>query len=65
MQFHRWIAVEVLGMVVEVALWVHSMSLIWGLQMKLKKRILILTVFACRLLYVVTRPSQTPTEESS
>jgi uncharacterized membrane protein (UPF0136 family) len=50
MQWIRWIAVEVVGLALEVALWLMSLSLVWGLQMKLTKRILILGAFGGRLL---------------
>ena len=49
-QYYRWIAVEATGLALEVALWMLSLSLIWGLQMKIKKRVLILSPFGCRLL---------------
>lgn len=51
-QYVRWIAIEAVGLVVEVALWGYSIDIVWGLQMKISKRILILCAFACRLLYI-------------
>ncbi|EFQ97713.1 hypothetical protein MGYG_00753 [Nannizzia gypsea CBS 118893] len=48
--FYRWIAVEVGAMVIEIALWLLSLSLIWGLQMNRQKQILILAAFGSRLL---------------
>ncbi|KAJ9607858.1 hypothetical protein H2200_007937 [Cladophialophora chaetospira] len=50
--FHRWIAIEAVGLGIEVALWALSISLIWGLQMRLHKRLTILTAFGCRLLLI-------------
>ena len=52
-KFVRWIAVEAVGLVIEAAIWVLSINLVWGLHMKLEKRILILSAFGCRLMYVV------------
>jgi hypothetical protein len=49
--YHRWIAVETSGLVVEACLWLLSISLVWGLQMRLQKRMLILAIFGFRLLY--------------
>jgi hypothetical protein len=51
-QYFRWIAVEATGLAIEVALWMLSISLIWGLQMKIQKRVLILNAFGCRLMYI-------------
>ncbi|KIX02270.1 uncharacterized protein Z518_08209 [Rhinocladiella mackenziei CBS 650.93] len=48
----RWIAVETTGLAVEVVLWMLSVSLVWGLQMKIQKRVLILVAFGCRLLLI-------------
>ena len=52
-QYYRWIAVEAVGLAIEVALWALSVALIWGLQMRLHKRAMILASFGCRLLYVI------------
>lgn len=46
----RWIVVEIAGLVVEIGLWFMSLSLVWGLQMRLSKRVLILGAFGGRLL---------------
>lgn len=51
--YHRWIAVETAGLVVEACQFLLSISLVWGLQMKLQKRVLILTIFGVRLLYAL------------
>lgn len=51
-QYVRWIAIEAVGLVIEAALWGYSIDIVWGLQMKISKRILILCAFACRLLYI-------------
>lgn len=51
-----WIAVEATGLAVEVALWILGISLIWGLQLKIQKRMLTLSVFGCRLLYILLLP---------
>jgi len=56
-QHSRWIAVEATGLAIEVALWALSISLIWSLQMKIQKRVLILSAFGCRLLYIAHLPS--------
>ncbi|KAK2871601.1 hypothetical protein FQN49_003017 [Arthroderma sp. PD_2] len=54
--FYRWIAVEAGGLATEVAVWLLSLYLIWGLQMKCRKQVLILVAFGCRLLYVLMLP---------
>lgn len=54
-QWYRWIAVEATGILLEFTLWGLSINLIWGLQMKLDKRLLILGAFGCRLGYVLRR----------
>jgi len=51
-QYYRWIAIEAVGLAIEVALWALSIALIWGLQMRLRKRTTILASFGCRLLFV-------------
>ena len=40
------------GLAVDVAIFILSVSLISGLQMQTQKRMLVLAVFGCRLLYV-------------
>jgi hypothetical protein len=51
-QYGRWIGVEVAGLLLEAALWVLSINLVWGLQMTLRKRLIIVGAFGFRLLYV-------------
>ncbi len=51
-QYARWIAIDSSGLLIDIVLWVLSVNLVWGLQMKLRKRIFILVAFAVRLLYV-------------
>lgn len=50
LQYARWIAIDASGLFIDVVLWALSVNLIWGLQMKMRKRIFILTAFAVRLL---------------
>lgn len=50
--FWRWLAIEIGGLIVEVALWALVIRLVWSLQMQLSKRSLIVAVFGFRLLYV-------------
>lgn len=44
-------AVEATGLAIEIGLFALSIALVWGLQMKASKRILVLGIFGCRLLY--------------
>ncbi|KAM3545562.1 hypothetical protein ARSEF1564_001556 [Beauveria bassiana] len=56
--FWRWLAIEIGGLVVEIALWALVIRLVWSLQMQLSKRSLIVAVFGFRLLLlpiVITR----------
>ncbi|EXJ66100.1 uncharacterized protein A1O5_10715 [Cladophialophora psammophila CBS 110553] len=50
--YHRWLAVEAIGLAIEVALWALSIFLIWNLQMRLRKRVMILAAFGCRLFLI-------------
>lgn len=50
--FHRWMAVEATGLAIEIGLFALSIALVWGLQMKASKRILVLGIFGCRLLLI-------------
>ncbi|CEJ82678.1 hypothetical protein VHEMI02727 [[Torrubiella] hemipterigena] len=47
-----WMGIEISGMVLEFALWISSCHLVWGLQMKLTRRLFILTAFGTRLLLI-------------
>lgn len=49
-QYDRWIAIEVSGLALEVALWLVCVSIIWSLSMQVVKRLLVLAIFGCRLL---------------
>ena len=55
-QYLRWLAVEATGLAIEVALSILAIWLIWGLQMKIQKRLLTLSVFGFRLLYIPYLP---------
>ncbi|XWW94311.1 hypothetical protein V2A60_002254 [Cordyceps javanica] len=50
--FVRWSSVEASGLAIEAALWMLTIHLVWSLQMRPKKRITIVAVFAFRLLIV-------------
>ncbi|KAG6015485.1 hypothetical protein E4U43_005218 [Claviceps pusilla] len=45
----RWIGVETTGLLLELGLWILSIRLVWGLQMRKKKRGFILGAFGARL----------------
>lgn len=49
LQYKRWLGIESSGLFVDFTLWLLSIHLVWGLQMKLRKRIFVLTAFAVRL----------------
>ncbi|KAJ3475942.1 hypothetical protein NLG97_g9291 [Lecanicillium saksenae] len=51
--FIRWMVIEVIGIMVEVAIWLLAAHLVWTLQMQLRKRIYILSAFGFRLFLVV------------
>ncbi|KAJ3485916.1 hypothetical protein NLG97_g6722 [Lecanicillium saksenae] len=50
--FIRWIAIEVTGIVIELTLWGMAAHLVWGIQLKVSKRIMIICAFGTRLLVV-------------
>ncbi|KAG6030823.1 hypothetical protein E4U19_000266 [Claviceps sp. Clav32 group G5] len=47
--YNRWIGIEATGLVIELALWMLSFNLVWGLQMRTQKRSFILGAFGARL----------------
>ncbi len=49
-QFVRWVAVESVGMAIEVGLVLLSCSLVWDLRIKLSKKLVVMGVFATRLM---------------
>ncbi|KAM3563762.1 hypothetical protein MY1884_001126 [Beauveria asiatica] len=51
-QFIRWISIEIIGAVIELAIWVLAVHLVWTLQMTLRKRIYILSAFSVKLVSV-------------
>lgn len=51
-QFVRWLIVEVLGLVLEVCIWLFAVALIWPLHMQLSRRLKLLSLFGVRLLSV-------------
>lgn len=57
--WYRWIAIEAVGVLIELGIWAMSISLIWGLQMRLDKRLVILGAFGCRLGFVLRHSMKT------
>ncbi|KAM3457333.1 hypothetical protein MY3296_001075 [Beauveria thailandica] len=51
--FIRWMSIEIIGAVIELAIWVLAVHLVWTLQMTLRKRIYILSAFSVKLVLVV------------
>ncbi|KAJ3491280.1 hypothetical protein NLG97_g5626 [Lecanicillium saksenae] len=49
----RWLATEILGMVIELAIWFLSIHLVWSLQMTLRKRVYIVSAFGVKLFVFV------------
>jgi len=49
-QFIRWAVVELLGCVLDAGSVVLSSSLVWSLQMPLKRKLAVSAIFATRLL---------------
>ncbi|KAG6010785.1 hypothetical protein E4U21_004173 [Claviceps maximensis] len=47
--YSRWIGIETTGLLLELGLWMLSIHLVWGLQMRRKKRGFILGAFGARL----------------
>ncbi|KAG5976350.1 hypothetical protein E4U55_007352 [Claviceps digitariae] len=47
--YSRWIGIETTGLVLELGLWILSIHLVWGLEMRKKKRAFILGAFGARL----------------
>ncbi|KAM0665942.1 hypothetical protein ACQRIU_005286 [Beauveria bassiana] len=52
-KFRRWLGIEVSGIFIELMLWGMAAHLVWGIQLKTWKRILIICAFGARLLVVV------------
>jgi hypothetical protein len=50
--FARWQFIAALDIVTEAALFAISLYLIWGIQMSLKSKTIVVTAFGCRLPYV-------------
>lgn len=55
--FARWQFIAALDIVTEAALFSISLYLIWGIQMSMKSKTIVVTAFGCRLPYV---PSPIP-----
>ncbi|KAM3451331.1 hypothetical protein MY3296_005372 [Beauveria thailandica] len=51
--FRRWLGVEVSGIFIELVLWGMAAHLVWGIQLKTSRRILVICAFGARLLVVV------------
>lgn len=49
-QFIRWLGIEITGILIELALWGIATHLVWGIQLKVSKRIMIVCAFGARLL---------------
>lgn len=47
--FTRWQFIAALDILTEIALFSISLYLIWGIQMSLKSKIIVVTSFGCRL----------------
>lgn len=50
-KFRRWLGIDVSGIFIELVLWGMAAHLVWGIQLKTWKRILIICAFGARLLY--------------
>ncbi|XWW96336.1 hypothetical protein V2A60_004309 [Cordyceps javanica] len=50
--FSRWLGTEITGIVIELVLWGIAAHLVWGIQLKLSRRIIIICAFGARLLVV-------------
>lgn len=50
--FERWQFIAALDILTEAALFSISLYLIWGIQMSLKSKTIVVTAFGCRLPYV-------------
>ncbi|OAA77190.1 hypothetical protein LEL_04013 [Akanthomyces lecanii RCEF 1005] len=50
--FIRWLGIEITGILIELALWGIAAHLVWGIQLKVSKRIMIVCAFGARLLVV-------------
>ncbi|KAM3509008.1 hypothetical protein MY11210_006503 [Beauveria gryllotalpidicola] len=51
--FRRWLGIEISGILIELVLWGMAAHLVWGIQLKTSKRVLIICAFGARLLVVV------------
>jgi hypothetical protein len=47
--FTRWIAVETPGLAIELGLWSFALILIWGLNMRVPRRLKLISIFGIRL----------------
>lgn len=54
-------AIEIIGLVLEAGLFLLAINLIWGLKMSLQKRLLVLSAFGCRLVYLLQPLFNPPT----
>ncbi|KAM3558704.1 hypothetical protein MY1884_003847 [Beauveria asiatica] len=54
--FRRWLGVEVSGIFIELVLCGMAAHLVWGIQLKTSKRILVICAFGARLLYANIYP---------
>jgi len=48
-QFARWAFIAALDMATEAALFIISVYLVWGLQMSMKSKAIVVCAFSCRL----------------
>jgi hypothetical protein len=51
-KFPRWQAIAALDITTEILLFTFSIALVWGLQMRISHKIVIMVSFAARLPYV-------------
>ena len=50
MQYWRWLAVEVAGLVIDIGVSATASILVWGLHMPMVKRLMVSLVFVTRLM---------------
>lgn len=53
-QYTRWLAIEASGLALEVIIWIYAVTLVWGLNMQIPKRMKIIALFGVRLLWVLS-----------
>jgi hypothetical protein len=58
LHYSWWLGVELSGAVLEMVLWAYSASLVWGLSMTLSRRMKVVALFGCRLLYAAQSHGQ-------